>query len=292
MRVFVSYSRENRSEAGRLNAALNAAGYDTFLDTDKLPIGQEYNARIKRAIDSSDLFVFLASDHSVRPGSYAMTELAFAESKWRNPSGYVLPVLLPGFEAKNLPAYVKPVTGPVADGNFEARVVGWVEERASGLSADGADEHSPAGRLARWARLAQPPVKGRRRAFAARGLLGVGVGAFFIGFGVVWYIGAKEFPGASREIGAAGWLFAGIGALAIVYSTWKMIQGLIGSKTPVAVVVLERAHGENIVSIKVQTLDGKRLSLTPLRSRARNVHAGDLGWAYVRGDPLIDFFPA
>ena len=79
--VFISYSRKDASSAQSLNAALNAAGIDTFLDAKDLPPGQEFNSRIKASVDNADLFIFLASSNSVNPGSYTMTELAFAEAK-------------------------------------------------------------------------------------------------------------------------------------------------------------------------------------------------------------------
>ncbi len=292
MRVFLSYSREDRSTVERIKGALNAAGFDTFLDTDKLPIGQEYHARIKRAIDGSDLFVFLASEHSVRPRSYAMTELAYAEDKWRNPAGYIMPVLLDGFNADHLPAYIKPLTSPIGDDNIEARIVSWVEQRVDGLDPDGPDEHSPQARLARWTRLAQPPVRGRQRAFVGQSLIGIIVGIVFVGFGTVGSSMSRDFPGPSAAMEAAGWLFAAIGAGLFMYSLWMLFQGMVGSGTPVAVVILDREIRENSTTVKVETSDRKRLSLTPIRAGARDAHTGDLGWAYIRGKLLIDFFPA
>ncbi|MEM7503979.1 MAG: toll/interleukin-1 receptor domain-containing protein [Pseudomonadota bacterium] len=290
MRVFLSYSRQNRQLVERVQAALTAAGFNTFLDTEKLPIGQEYNARIKRAVDGSDLFVFFASSHSIEPGSYAMTELTFAESKWRNPAGYVLPIAVDGFDANDLPAYLKPITAVFDEGGIEARIVGWVEQRSKGVDPDGPDEHSPQARLARWARLAQPPVAGRQRAFVGRGIFGAIVGTFFIGFGTVWFAVASESPGPS--FAPIGLIFAAVGVGAIVYCIRMLAQGLIGSRKPIAVVVLDRETGENSISIKLETLEGKRLSLTPIRSGARGAHTGDIGWAYIRGKLLIEFFAA
>ncbi len=287
MRVFLSYSRSDHKTVERIKAALNAAGYDTFLDTDKLPMGQEYNARIKRAVDSSDLFVFLASENSVRPNSYAKIELGYAEDKWRNPAGYVQPILIDGFEANDLPAYIHPIGGLEADRNVGARIVGWVEQRAKGLDPDGPDDNSPQGRLARWARLAQPPVGGTQRAFVGRGLIGVVVGAAFIGFGLVWSAMGTDFPGP--DMAPVGWLIAAVGLGVVIYSIRIFVQGMLGSSKPVAIVVLDRETSENKVTLKIETLDGKRRSLTPIRSGARNAHTGDLGWAYIRGGLLIQF---
>lgn len=289
MRVFISYSHDDRKEAESLNAALKAAGFDTFWDSDRLPIGQEFNARISRAIDSADLFVFLASDSSVRPGSYALTELSFAESRWPNPSGFVLPVLLKGFDTGKLPAYIKPITGPVADDNLEARVVRWVDQRARGQDPDGPDDHSPDARLKRWSRLAQPPVGGTRRAFIGRSFMGVIVGAGFVGIGGAGSVVSSGMPGPSQAFSAVGIVFALIGVGVILYSIRLFILGLIGAREARPVIVIDRVTGENSLTITVLTREDERLSLTPLKKGARNAHTGDLGWAWIRGRLLIDF---
>src|SRR5262249_2967795 len=153
MRIFLSYAREDKALADRVSSALNAAGLETFLDTKNLPPGEEFNARIKTAVDRADLFVFLASPSSVRPGSYSLTQLSFAESKWRNAPGYVLPVLAGGVDAGELPAYLKPITALSAKGNLEAEVVAWVKERAAGGSG-GAGIATPSDQLREWARSA------------------------------------------------------------------------------------------------------------------------------------------
>ena len=290
MRVFLSYSRKDRELVERLDSALTAAGFDTFLDTRELPIGQEYNARIERAVNRADLFIFVVSDDSVKPGSYALTELAFAESKWDNPAGYVMPVLHEAFNG-SLPAYIKNITGPVADRNFEARVVGWVEQRSRGIDPDGPDDHSPQGRLDRWVRLAQPPIRGRQRAFAGRGIVGVVFGVAFIGFGIVWSGVAGQMPGPGPAMGMAGWLFAAIGVGTILYSIAMFVMALIGVKTPTAVVVVDRKTGDNSLTITVQDQTGRRRKLTPLRAGAKAAHSGDMGWAWIRGRLLIDFQP-
>lgn len=155
MRIFLSYARNDQSVVERIRAALNAAGFDVFLDTKDLPLGQEYNARIKLAVEEADLFIFLASATSVRPGSYAMTKLSFAERKWPNPSGYVLPVLLEGFDASQLPAYLRPINAMPAHESLDAEIVGWVEDRTRLGSAGIPDPESPQARLKRWARLAR-----------------------------------------------------------------------------------------------------------------------------------------
>ena len=55
MFVFLSYAREDAALAERIHATLAAAGFDCFLDTKSLPPGQEYNARIRQAVDRANV---------------------------------------------------------------------------------------------------------------------------------------------------------------------------------------------------------------------------------------------
>ena len=289
MRVFLSYSRNDKKTVAEICSALNAAGIDTFLDTENLPIGQEYNTRIKRAIDDSDLFVFLASEDSVRPGSYAMTELAYAEAKWRNPSGYVLPVIADGFDANSLPAYVKAVTALDVEGNRAARIVAWVNKRTEG--GDDYDDRSPRGRLIRWAQLAQPPVTGKKRVFAWSMLPGIPIGIAFVVMGIVSAESSGSF--GNNPIALGGVFFGFVGVAVILYAIWKLIQGLAGSDAPIPIVVLDRHISEQRkITLQAETTDGRRLNLTPFSRAAKRANTGDLGWAYIRGSMLLDFAPA
>jgi TIR domain len=130
MFVFLSYAREDREMAERIRGTLAAAGFDCFLDTRSLPPGQEYNARIGQAVARADLFIFLLSPSALEPGSYALTELAFAEKKWRNPAGYVLPVASAKFDFGALPAYLRPINALQPRGSTDAEVLAWGQERA------------------------------------------------------------------------------------------------------------------------------------------------------------------
>jgi hypothetical protein len=161
MFVFLSYAREDREMVERIRSTLAAAGFDCFLDTRSLPPGQEYNARIGQAVARADLFIFLLSAPALEPGSYALTELAFAEKKWRNPSGHVLPVASAKFDFGALPAYLRPINVLQPRGSTEAEVLAWVQERAE--RGGGGGEETPGGRLARWARLHQPPLRRERK---------------------------------------------------------------------------------------------------------------------------------
>lgn len=287
MRVFLSYSHSDRDLVVRVHAALNAAGFDTFLDDRELPPGEEYNARIKLAIDDADLFIFFVSERSLRPGSYAVTELSFAERKWRNPSGYVLPVLLEDFDPVALPAYLRPISALKIRGNPEAEIVGWVEDRANRGSAGVPGLQGPRDRLQRWARLARPPARKGRPVFVGKSLVGIFFGAAFALFGLV---GSALFGENSLIIFAVPVL---IGGVFVLYSLWMFFQGLRGGGAPVAAVVLDRrTSAKGGLWIDLETVRGKRRGLHPVTRGAKEVYAGDIGWAYIRGGLLIEFVPA
>jgi hypothetical protein len=292
MHIFLSYSRTDQAIVERIRASLNAAGFEAFLDTKDLPLGQEYNARIKLAIEEADLFIFLASEASVRPGSYAMTELSFAERKWSNPSGYVLPVLLGGFNPSQLPAYLRPINAMPAHENVDAQIVGWVEDRARLGSSGVPDPDSPQARLKRWARLAQPPILKRQRTFLWSGCVGVlfGIGAIlFAGF----FLMSASNLGAGGIFAVASGIIALVGVIIILYSLLMTFRGLVGSDSPAAAVILDRETGSTgQLRIKLETLEGKRLTLQAVSRKAKDAHSGDLGWAYIRANLLIEFIPA
>lgn len=302
MKVFVSYAREDRQLAEKLNAALNAAGFDTFLDTKDLPPGQEFNARIKAAVNDSDVFIFLVSQDSVNPGSYTLTELAFAETKWRNPAGYVLPVITNAFDPGNLPTYLRPINALIIRGNLEAEVVGWVQERAAG--GGGGFEMTIEDRLTKWARLSQPPIRKVRRRVPGSSIGAIIGGVFTIVFGL-FFMDKVDYVTASRKEHFPGkwdlvdqiFLFVPyvlflIGLALIIFAVFRALQGLRGGVEPVAAAVLDREVSEHGVTLSMQMVDGKRLRLEPVTRAARNVYSGELGWAYVSGSLLLDFIAA
>jgi hypothetical protein len=118
MKIFLSYSSQNRAVVEPVNFALAAQGHDVFFDRDDLPAGTEYDERIIEAVESADLFVFMLSPASIRPGSYALTELGLAQKKWANPSGRVLPVAAEPVAFDRIPAYLKSVTVLEPAGNW------------------------------------------------------------------------------------------------------------------------------------------------------------------------------
>lgn len=123
MKIFLSYASEIRTRAEGVNAALQAAGHDVFFDREDLPAGLNYDDRIRSAIESSDLFVFLLSPAAVAEGHYTRTELKIARRCWPDPAGHVLPVMVETTPFSALPPYLGSVTVLVPEGNLAAEVV-------------------------------------------------------------------------------------------------------------------------------------------------------------------------
>ena len=88
MKIFLSYASEDRAVAEAIHLALSAQGHDVFFDRDDLPPGDEFNIRIRRAIEQTDLFVFLVSAQALDAGSYTLNELDIAEKSWSRPAGH------------------------------------------------------------------------------------------------------------------------------------------------------------------------------------------------------------
>ena len=67
--IFLSYSSPQSEAAARIELSLEGEGHSVFRDRSDLPPGESFDARIRAAIEESDLFIFLISRESVSPGS-------------------------------------------------------------------------------------------------------------------------------------------------------------------------------------------------------------------------------
>jgi hypothetical protein len=104
--IFLSYSSPQNEAAERIELSLKGEGHSVFCDRSALPPGESFDARIRAAIEESDLFIFLISRESVSPGRYTLTELRFAQEKWGHPAGHVLPVLTEALPKEEIPECV------------------------------------------------------------------------------------------------------------------------------------------------------------------------------------------
>ncbi len=120
--IFLSYPSSLEETAARLELSLKGEGYAVFRDRSALPPGESFDARIRAAIEESDLFVFLITPESVSQGRYTLTELKLVEQRWGHPAGRVLPVLAEATPMESVPAYLRAVTILKPHGNLVAEV--------------------------------------------------------------------------------------------------------------------------------------------------------------------------
>lgn len=117
--VFVSYSRADQAIASEIAQVLRNRGDTIFYDEDSLPPASDFNARIASAISSSDRFIFLISQDSLKPDSFAQEELRLAKKKWPIPVGKVWPVALdPNLKVADVDAYLRSVNILTTDGSL------------------------------------------------------------------------------------------------------------------------------------------------------------------------------
>jgi hypothetical protein len=137
MKIFLSYSAEDRSLVEPISLALRAQGHRVFFDRADLPPGEEYDVRIRRAIEKSKLFIFMLSPTSVEVGSYTLTELGIAQKTRDHPvASYFLSFCRRLVWIRSLPI-LKAVTLLEPQGNMAAGVADAVHRiaRANGARA-------------------------------------------------------------------------------------------------------------------------------------------------------------
>jgi TIR domain-containing protein len=120
--IFLSYPSSLGEMATAIELSLKGDGYAVFRDRTALPPGESFDARIRAAIEDSDLFVFLITPESVSPGRYTLTEVKLAEQRWRHPGGHVLPVMAEATPKESIPPFLRAVTILTPRGNLVAEV--------------------------------------------------------------------------------------------------------------------------------------------------------------------------
>ncbi|MGH9640593.1 MAG: toll/interleukin-1 receptor domain-containing protein [Bryobacteraceae bacterium] len=97
IRVFLAYAEEDRALVRKLCGALQRAGFEPWMDKQKLLPGQNWPRAIERAIEISDFFIGCFSSRSVLKRGYFQSELRYAlETASRVPleDSFILPVRL------------------------------------------------------------------------------------------------------------------------------------------------------------------------------------------------------
>jgi hypothetical protein len=139
VRIFVSFASEQEQLAEPVALALRRRGHAVFFSHDDLPPASNFDQRIEKAIEHSDVLVFLISPESVSRGRYTLTELEFARRKWPDPTNHVLPVMLVETALEKVPNYLKGVTILEPAGNTAAETAAAVNGLGNpGWMADGA----------------------------------------------------------------------------------------------------------------------------------------------------------
>jgi hypothetical protein len=93
--VFVSYAQEDKDVAQALARKLNARGISTWLDTEKIRGGENWDENLRQAIDTSRLCIVLVSDKTTPPAAKMSREWAtIQDSTWRRSDLSVCPILL------------------------------------------------------------------------------------------------------------------------------------------------------------------------------------------------------
>ena len=97
-KLFISYAREDRKFATRFRDELDAHGHEVWIDLEEMPPAAEWRDEIARAIDSSEVFLFVISLHSAasRP---CRDELEQAVER----SKKIVPLALLDVEVESLP---------------------------------------------------------------------------------------------------------------------------------------------------------------------------------------------
>jgi len=133
VKLFISYPSDQHDLCERLRLALEAEGHEVFTDRAELKEGEPYHEALRKAIGDSDAMVFVITPRAVAHGSYALTELEFAERRWRVPGGHVLPVLVEPTPIETIPPYLRSVTLLQPQGDVVAETVAAVARMRRGV---------------------------------------------------------------------------------------------------------------------------------------------------------------
>jgi len=99
-KVFIAYVSEDAAEALKIFTALEAAGFNPWIDSQKLLAGQNWPRAIESAIESCDFFIACFSENSVNKRGGFQAEIRYAlDCARRMPLDqiFVLPIRLNPF---------------------------------------------------------------------------------------------------------------------------------------------------------------------------------------------------
>ncbi|MEO0425037.1 MAG: toll/interleukin-1 receptor domain-containing protein [Pseudomonadota bacterium] len=134
VRIFISYASSDRAIAEELYHALVQQGHRVFIDSIDLRAGDAYHAELKAQVASADRMLVLISDAALDPSRYTLTELGYAQERWPDPTGRVLPIAISDYDPSRLPPYLRSITVLEPKGNAIAAVL-------HALAGDGGRRH-------------------------------------------------------------------------------------------------------------------------------------------------------
>jgi len=94
--VFISYSRRDSKIAEEICSALSSAGLTFFIDKEGIEAGQNFPQVLAEAVDSSTVFLFLASQNSFQ-SRFTRGEVTYAFN--HKHSGTIIPYIIDGSES-------------------------------------------------------------------------------------------------------------------------------------------------------------------------------------------------
>lgn len=132
MKIFLSYASPDRRTAQSIQLALLGSSHQVFFDRASLPPGGDYHTQIRKAIEDSDLIVVLISPHfATAKRRYVHSEVEIAKTKWPEPWGHVLPVLVDPTDFQNIDPYLLSVTIFEPPGDIAADVAACIDRMTS-----------------------------------------------------------------------------------------------------------------------------------------------------------------
>jgi hypothetical protein len=114
MKLFISYSRRNKTQATAIVGALEKQGFDVKFDTRDLPFGEKWRAEIESFIREADTVVWLVSPYSVE-SQWCEWELGeVGRFKKR-----LIPVMIDEVPHEKLPGSIGEIQVLPASGSFD-----------------------------------------------------------------------------------------------------------------------------------------------------------------------------
>jgi|JI6StandDraft_1071083.scaffolds.fasta_scaffold16495_4 hypothetical protein len=120
--IFLCHASEDKKIAKRIYHALISGNHEVFFDENNLSASEDYHPSISRAINKCDIFIFLITRNSLRPGKFTLTELNLIEKRWPKPEGKVLPINLENILPSEFPPYISTIVSYTIKGDPAAEV--------------------------------------------------------------------------------------------------------------------------------------------------------------------------